>query len=300
MSVFLREDRSACVECLSTALFKDSEKKGLLSLQQEMTTSAHLMGLGFDVDFVDLEGTGRCDFILRRDAIELDAECKMVSCDKIVRLAGRTLRTGIADELPGVCRTSLLDFSLEDAPFNVSDPNQISFEQLRWLSKKLVGNGNPQLSAFFRPGEMAVITIIESDRKDRVLEAIFDVLSESARDQLSRQRPGAMFVQLHDLSADAIQSLAELDTLEPAVATGLQLAATRFLDRVDRQHVHALSFRSHGKISQASAIDADVQTTTTSEGGQAYVFKNPHSPVAGDQRYSVFEQVPRESLIEIP
>src|SRR5258706_14575946 len=34
---------------------KDPDKKGLLSLQQEMTTSAHLMRLGFDVDFVDLE-----------------------------------------------------------------------------------------------------------------------------------------------------------------------------------------------------------------------------------------------------
>jgi hypothetical protein len=327
---------------------KDSRKKGLLSLQQEMTTSAHLLRLGFDVDFVDLEGAGRCDFVLRRDGIELDAECKMVSCDigrkiprviaievlhriqkeieqtadrisggrclyvripdrleaeqgrrdEIVRLAGRTLRTGIADELPGICRTSLLDFSLGELDF--SDPNQISFEHVRSLSRKLVGNDNPQLSVFFKPGKMAVITIIESDQKDRVLEAIFDVLSESANDQLSKQRPGAIFVQLHDLSADAIKSLAERDTLDPTVATGLQLAATLFLDRPDRQHVHTLSFRSHGIVSQASAMNSDVQTTSTSEEGQAYVFKNPHSPVAADQRYSVFVQVPRESSIWIP
>jgi hypothetical protein len=141
---------------------------------------------------------------------------------------------------------------------------------------------------------------LKATARNRVLEAIFDVLSESAKNQLSWQRPGAMFVQLHDLSADAIQSLAERDTLDPSVATGLQLAATRFLDSVDRKHLHTLSFRSHGNISQALAIDANVQTTTTSEGGLAYVFKNPHSPVAGDPRYNVFELIPRKSLIEIP
>jgi hypothetical protein len=73
---------------------KDPDKKGLLSLQQEMTTSAHLMSLGFDVDFVDLEGIGRCDFVLRRQGIELDAECKMVSCD-----IGRKIPRVIAIEL---------------------------------------------------------------------------------------------------------------------------------------------------------------------------------------------------------
>jgi len=315
-----------------------------------MTTSAHLMRLGFDVEFVDLEGTGRFDFLLRRDGVELDAECKMVSCDigrkiprvpaiellhrinkeikqfagkmsggrciyiriedrleadqtlleNIVRLAGRTLRTGVSDQLPGVCTTSLLDFSFADSPFNAGDPDNIALDQVRQLSKRLIGNDNPQLSVFFTPGRLAVLTIVESERTDRVLEAIFEVLSESAKNQLSRQRPGAMFVQLHDLSAHAIQSLAEQDTLDPAVATGLQIAATRFFASADRRHVHTLSFRSHGNVARRTSVEANIQSTITSEEGLSYVFKNPNNPFAEDELYRVLEHVPREAVLVRP
>lgn len=329
---------------------KDPSKKGLLSLQQELTTSAHLMSLGFDVEFSDLEGTGRCDFFLRRDGVELDAECKMVSCDigrkiprliaaevlygiqkevqqhaahltggrclhvrvpdrleaeqgrrdAIVKAAGRTLRTGISDEVDGVCRTSLLDFSLSSSPFNVSNPNQVSLEGIRKLSESLVGNDNPQLAVFFKPGKMAVVTIIQSDKKDRVLEAIFDVLGEAASSQLTGTRPGALFAQLHDLTADAIVSLGERDTVNPAIATGIQILAHHFLSSATRQHVHVLGFRSHGRISRNPEPDETGATSVTSEGGEALVYYNPNSPVAGDDSFRVFTQVPRVSPILLP
>ena len=326
---------------------KDPEHWGLLALQQELATSAHLMLQGFDVDFVDLEGNARWDFVLRRNGIEMDAECKMISCDvgrkiprlaasellylvqkqigqtaahatggrivhiripdrltseqsrrdKIVAMAVRTYRTGVSEESAEICQTKLIDFPLQATAFGSKGPDELTMDDVRSVCAEYAGNKNPQAALFLQPKHLAVITLIESARADTVLESIFDTLAESAKNQLSGERPAAMFVQIHDLSADAIVSLAEKDTLTPALATGLQIHATRFLNRTDRQYVHTIGFRSHGTLSNQQVAVGNELTTVHSEAGQAYVFNNPHSPVAGDPRYAVFERVERASPI---
>jgi hypothetical protein len=55
--------------------------KGLLGVQHEMTTAAHLMRRHCDVEFHDLE-TGRgFDFLATRAGAVLEVDCKMVSGD---------------------------------------------------------------------------------------------------------------------------------------------------------------------------------------------------------------------------
>jgi hypothetical protein len=53
----------------------------LLSLQHEITTAVHLVSLGFDVEFNDMENGSGVDFIGRRDDLELEVECKMFTGD---------------------------------------------------------------------------------------------------------------------------------------------------------------------------------------------------------------------------
>ena len=53
----------------------------LLSLQHEITTAVHLVSLGFDIEFNDLENGSGVDFIGRRDDLELEVECKMFTGD---------------------------------------------------------------------------------------------------------------------------------------------------------------------------------------------------------------------------
>ena len=56
--------------------------QGLLGIQHEVTTLAHLMSRGFDVECRDLEQEGGgFDFLARRGGIELEVECKMASGD---------------------------------------------------------------------------------------------------------------------------------------------------------------------------------------------------------------------------
>jgi hypothetical protein len=54
---------------------------GLIPLEHEMSTAANLMQRGFDVDFVDIEGRGRSDYIAERDGASLEVECKNFSAD---------------------------------------------------------------------------------------------------------------------------------------------------------------------------------------------------------------------------
>lgn len=54
---------------------------GLGPLAFEMKMAAHLMGRGFDVDFVDLEGRERFDFLATKNNVALEVECKHISAD---------------------------------------------------------------------------------------------------------------------------------------------------------------------------------------------------------------------------
>jgi len=46
-----------------------------------MSVATHLSNAGFDIDFVDLEGKQRFDFLARKEGIELEVDCKTVSGD---------------------------------------------------------------------------------------------------------------------------------------------------------------------------------------------------------------------------
>jgi hypothetical protein len=54
---------------------------GLAPIVFELRTAAHFMRAGFEVDFHDLCGSGRYDFLVRRADIEMEVECKSVSGD---------------------------------------------------------------------------------------------------------------------------------------------------------------------------------------------------------------------------
>ena len=60
------------------ALKSDS---GFSPLAYEMKTVAHLMSQGFDVVFYDMDQGGGFDYLIEKDGIELEIECKLISAD---------------------------------------------------------------------------------------------------------------------------------------------------------------------------------------------------------------------------
>src|SRR5262249_13251969 len=47
----------------------------------EIETIVHLLQMGFEVSLSDIEARGRFDFLISRDGIEMEVECKSVSND---------------------------------------------------------------------------------------------------------------------------------------------------------------------------------------------------------------------------
>ncbi|MBR0899105.1 hypothetical protein JQ616_29485 [Bradyrhizobium tropiciagri] len=54
---------------------------GARPIAYEVSIAAHLMGQGWDVDFIDYAGTARFDLLARLDAAEIEVECKTTSAD---------------------------------------------------------------------------------------------------------------------------------------------------------------------------------------------------------------------------
>jgi hypothetical protein len=58
-----------------------NSEPGLAPVALEMSVATHLSNAGFDIDFVDLEGHQRFDFLARKEGIELEVDCKTASGD---------------------------------------------------------------------------------------------------------------------------------------------------------------------------------------------------------------------------
>lgn len=86
-----------------------NKSTGLLPLQVEMTTAAHLRSQGFNVMFQDLEGTGRADLLAKREGIVLEIECGLVSCDigrRVHRKDAATLGWSVLQQLDNIVRSA--------------------------------------------------------------------------------------------------------------------------------------------------------------------------------------------------
>ena len=56
-------------------------ENGHLPLHHEMTVAAHFLRHGFDVEPIDLTRGGGVDYVIRKDQIEAEVECKLVTAD---------------------------------------------------------------------------------------------------------------------------------------------------------------------------------------------------------------------------
>jgi len=64
---------------------------------------------------------------------------------------------------------------------------------------------------------------------------------------------------------------------------GLQLMTSHFLGSENRQHIHTVAYRSHGKLVAHSQAGAN----TIQETGTGYFVRNPFNPYYDDPRARV-------------
>lgn len=177
------------------------------------------------------------------------------------------------------CEIEVVDFAIENSPFNVSSPKDIDRATLDRFAQGKFARPNKEMMVFFSPKKRAVVALVESAKPDEVLKGVARQLRDKA-EQFTKTRPGVISVQFQDLTADQLENIADQDSHSPAGPNGLQILTHDFFDSEKRAHVHTVVYRSQSRII--------AEGNTITGGGPAYFFRNRHHTHYADERCGLF------------
>jgi hypothetical protein len=116
----------------------------------------------------------------------------------------------------------------------------------------------------------AIVFVLQSRQDDTMLKYVFDTVSESAKNQVSKTRPALFLVGLHGIEADSLLSIATQDSDPAQPPTALRIAVSNFLAKENRDHIIGVGFLSKGNLkSEPNGV--------VKSGGSAYIFPKTES-----------------------
>lgn len=210
------------------------------------------------------------------------------------RLIARTVVEALlrgAEVSSETCSVRVHEFQLLGSPFDIRNESELSKSAVSEMICQITGQSNTNSMTVFSPGKHAVVLVLDSMKRDKVLDSVRAVLRESALSQFTRTRPGVLAVQLHDLSEKQLGELASADSSDRRSATSIQMMTSDLLNSPSRSHVHSVVYRAHGHL----VDDGAIKTTSS----LAYYIVNQINEHASDPRYAVFNDRnrPRSSPI---
>jgi len=116
----------------------------------------------------------------------------------------------------------------------------------------------------------AILFVLQSKQDDMSLQYIFDVLSTSAKKQMSKTRPAMFLVGFDSLEAGMLHSIAMQDFDPQLKPTALRRKVSKFLMNDDRNHVVGVGFLSSSEL--IPTVHGEVES-----GGTVYIFPRPES-----------------------
>lgn len=127
----------------------------------------------------------------------------------------------------------------------------------------------------------ALAFVVQSAVEDDFMDATFDTLSDAAKRQLTRTRPGILIAGFDGLDGEQLLSIAgqDRDAIQPP--TALALKVSRFLSADHRDYVVGVGF-----LSQSALLP--VTDGMVDSGGTAYYFPKPESPFWHDDLSRLF------------
>lgn len=247
----------------------------LKSFLFELQIATHFLVRGFDVDFLDLESQSEqesFDFLVKNQHAEIEIECKRKSYDagrKVTREGFYLLADAICSETLGggqnfavniVCQDTLGKNQHEFQKFAESircalDSKQVSINlgpkvsaQISTLPPDMKISSNQEAAKILSPNwtpdaHYAVIsgkkgTIIirtESQKRDRVLKAIFEEL-EKGSDQLTKTRPSILACYIEEIEENEWELLKD--------EGGLANMTGAFFVKDRNNHVNMIAYSS--------------------------------------------------------
>ena len=187
------------------------------------------------------------------------------------------------NQLPDGYQVTVEPFAYNNDMFRAERLQDAIIDDLRKQMKIEHEVDNKNMLLFARPGYGAIVVIVQSTKKDRVLDALNRQLKGSAKDQFSGERPGALFAYLADLSDGQLHELARAQDDDP---TGLQIMSNMLIDK--RPTLHTVVYLSPGALIESQIGEAGRFGTSITESNSGYHFTNPDHPLAKDERLRVF------------
>ena len=225
----------------------------------------------------------RCGGILVRISIPDRLRANKKQHIEICRLMSQAITEQESDAKLNEYEISISKFSFEDSPFSQLQPDEVLLDHAeRFLSDEF-GIENKNVLIQFRPKRGAILVVVESAKKDSVLRGIHRHLKNSARDQLSGDRPGILCCELADLTEEQLLEFGN----EKDEGTGLQFMVSDLIAR--RPQIHTVAFTTPGTVRILKSTEGTTRRTSVQETGPAYVFSNPGLEAANDPRYDVFK-----------
>lgn len=241
----------------------------------ELQVATHFFVRGFDVYFLDLESSSEqrnFDFLVKNHHAEIEIECKRKSCDagkKITRegfylladaICSKTLGGGQNFAVNIVCQDTLgknqhefqkfaesikcaLDSKQDSVNLGLKVSAEISYlpsgikissnqEAAGILSRNWVPNAH---YARISGKEGTIIIRTESQKRDRILKAIFEEL-EKGSDQLTKTRPSILACYIEEIEEDEWVLLKD--------ESGLANMTGAFFAKGRNNHVNIIAYSS--------------------------------------------------------
>ena len=201
----------------------------------------------------------------------LEGETQQLELSALVEKA---VERGATEELSDGTQASVQEFDVLSVIGGRAAPGGLDKAQLEVSLRRHFGLQNNNVLIHVQPGRSAIVVVVESAKKDHVLEGMLDVLKRAAKRQFSGQLPAVLCCHIADLTQEQLVRLATDG------GTGLDALATKLFD--SRPHVYSVTFTAPGSVhSDARAV---------SEKGPAYTFKNANHAQRGDARLSLFPE----------
>jgi len=202
---------------------------------------------------------------------------------EICRLMSQAITDQKSDAKLNEYKISISKFSFEDSPFSQLPPDDVSLDHaVRFLSDEF-GIENKNVLIQFRPKRGAILVVVESAKKDAILKGIHHQLKDSARNQLSGDRPGILCCELADMTEEQLLAFGN----EQDEGTGFKFMVSDLIAR--RPQIHTVAFTTPGTVRLLKSTMGTTRRTTAQETGPAYTFSNPDHEMANDPRYDVFK-----------
>jgi hypothetical protein len=296
---------------------------GLAPVALEMAVAVHLWAANFDVEFTDMEGRGQFDFLASGAGIELEIDCKAVSCD-----IGRSIHRNHMLDLLQRCQPAIQMCLARrrGTILRITIPAALHAREDYMMGVATLANAAAQQEQTLSTDGIATVGVtrfqleqgpFHHQRRPTQIELanfIDQSTGNSNPHAISIHRPGeaAVVITIDSNRPDKVvegiyRSLKDsaerqFTRTRPAVLAvqltdlinsqliglaarehGLAAIAHRLFAGSDRQHLFGVAFLSPSRSLTETSL-ADQQAARIQNHGSAVLFRNHKHPLAADSR----------------